>query len=286
MAVENKHFVPSAYSEKLTRRALFGKGVKIAEGGISILLVAKVFGFPAINPEYPTFEAIDQITLDKLSKYEGFQTVAHNGGNLYSNYRQFKLTGCDYIETDVFSYHDTIYVGHEGYFVGIGIDSSRGSITFSRPSREFRRVAREIKKDGYRLLVDFKDTSSTDKVLDILEEHGMLSSAIFSSEAWSVLNKVKDRQNGEASNLFYTVQNQRGVETFLKQSSLPNGPFGISLDKSVSSEENIRKFKEAGGKVFVYVVKTARDAVKVLANGADGLITNNLSLLSFQSKTF
>ncbi|MBI2031862.1 MAG: hypothetical protein HYT08_04590 [Candidatus Levybacteria bacterium] len=284
MGAENSRFFPNSFSKKETRRVFLGRGVKIAEGGASIYFVAKVFGFPAISPEQPTFERIDQITFDELSKYEGFETVAHNGGNLRPFYRQFKRTGCNFIETDAYTYRGKVYVGHEEYFAGVGLDRSQGSITLSRPSRKLSTVIQEIKKDGYKVLIDFKDTDSPGPVLDILEEN-QISDAVFSGEAWSALGQVREKQGGDASNLFYTIQNERNIDTFFVHDGFPDGPFGISLDAEVASEENISRFHEAGGTVFVYVVKTARQALRVLGNGADGLITNNLTLLSLQART-
>jgi len=241
-------------------------------------------GFPKLDPELPKFERIDPLVLEMLRRYS-FQTVAHNGGDYAPFYKEYARTGCDFIEIDVFRHRGKVYVGHEKYFGGIGIDTFHKSVSLSAPNRMFSSVVNEIKKDGYRIFIDFKDTDSPDQVLNILEDHKMLSDSAFSSEAWRVLEKVKERQGGNASNLFYTIQNEKNIDNFFTYDGLPKGPFGISLDAKIASKENISRFHEAGGTVFVYVIKTVKQAVTVLANGADGIISNNLTLLSFQPKT-
>lgn len=281
MSAENSRFLPNSFSKKETRRVFLGRGVKIAEGAGSILLLAKIFGFPAANPEYPNPERIDLLTFERLQQYEGFQTIAHNGAG--PHYKAYAKTGCNFMEADVYKYHGEIYVGHEEYFGNIGVDQSQGSITFSGPSRKLSSVIRRMKRDGYRPFIDFKDTDSPKQALGILKEQKMLADAVFSGEAWAALETVKEEQGGDTSNLYYTMQNESSIKTFFNPDGFPDGPFGVSMDEGIASEENIGRFKDAGATVFVYPIKTARQALRVLANGADGLITNNLTLLSFQA---
>lgn len=280
MGAENSRF----FQEVMSRREMLRKARTAGEAGLGYLILAKMGVFPKLSPEWPNPEKIDPLTLELLQEYK-FQTVAHNGGNYGPFYREFAKTGCDFIEVDVFRHHGEVYAGHEEYFRGIGIDTSQRSISLSWPSVSLSSVIRKIKKDGYKAYIDFKDIDSPEPTLKILQENDMLSSSVFSAEAWPALGNVGKIQGGNASNLFYTMQSERNINTFFSHDGFPDGPFGISMDEGIASDANITRFKDAGASVFIYPIKTARQALRVLKNGADGLITNNLMLLSLQITT-
>ncbi|MEK7186241.1 MAG: hypothetical protein AAB675_02675 [Patescibacteria group bacterium] len=264
---------------RISRRSFNGSMLKAT----AALGVLAVFGSrPSFDRQDndPVSESISSFTRERLMQFS-FQTVAHNGGDSIPIYEEYKKTGCSRIEADVYKFGNSVRVGHRK-FIGVP-DIIRDSSQAKEADRDFEEVLQQFSDDGINMLIDFKDIPSVVPTLDTIERSGGLGLTYFTSQAWDALAQVASRQNGDYSNLFYTIQSEELVKRFFDYKYYPRGSFGVALDKDVASTGNIHRFKDVGATVFVYTVARASHALALLEDGVDGLITNNKTLLSIST---
>ena len=273
--------MPREVEPKRYSRRSFGSGLFKLAGVLGASAILKMGRLPNLSRDVAEGGFIREDLSDKLQG-ESFQTIAHNGANASDNFEVFRRTNCDYIEIDVFTHNGEVYVGHPDKLAGIPIDSSKSTIGLDNPVRKFSEVAEEVFTDGKKLFIDFKDGPSVGRVFDFLAEKQMLETSSFTSTAWGNLIEIRNRQGGNCDNLFFTIQNDEDFEKFIEYDKFPRAPFGVSLDKKSATRENIQKLKARGAIVYVYTVDTPEGALNFIGDGADGITTNNISLMNIK----
>lgn len=255
---------------RFSRRTMVSGALKGGAGLLGLFILGG--GIPELSEkeEGPIQGYIDEPTRERLLSFD-FQTVAHNGGEHDKWLDEYLYTGCDYIELDIRKNNQNgrLYIAHNE-------DDSRNG-----RKRDFASVARRVLDNGNKLFIDLKDTDSPLPVLDFLRASGVASSSIITSASWDGPRQIEELTGEDLPLPSFTIQKREHVDIFLRWEKFPQGPFGISLDKKAASERNIRRLKSAGAStIFVYTIESADRALQVLENGADGIITNNLTLLN------
>lgn len=242
-----------------------------------ILLVNRGHTF---NPDkYGYFGSVDELEKIKLRTFSPL-TVGHNGANTESRLEQSLNAHMDFIEADVSYNNRSFWVGHEKRILGFfSYDEESKAGWIGGPKMFLEDVLLLATNTDKKLLLDLKDVypGDIDKLLQLLSKYEALESSAFSGKSWRTLTNLI-AMGVKSKNIFFTINSRDGYEAF-KRFEVLSIPFGVSLNKSLADPGNISALQVRGGRVLVYKVDSGEDALTVLRNGANGLISNNLSLL-------
>jgi hypothetical protein len=223
------------------------------------------------------YEEIPESTKSELLSYSP-ATVFHNAMNSMERFDLALGTIPDFIDVDVIQIEGKIFASHSPYHSLPLIDPILAKLPNVigpfKPS--FEGIASKAAGANQPLYLDLKNLGkgSFKNLQEILREEEIEHFSIFSSKHWDLLDHVKETYGPEK--VVYSIGNSKALERFFDRG---NHMGNVSLAEHLASEEIVTALK-SGGKVFVYTVNKAQDALTVLRNGADGIVTENLSLLA------
>lgn len=255
--------------ERLPRRDF----LKLAGTTAVVLLATRDFALRNENLGY--LEEISPDIKSELLKYSPV-TIAHRGGNGVDNLNKTLGARANFAEADVRPVRGSIVVGHEQYFGPFVVDGARRSFRIGGPRLLLDEVAQYSATQDQNLFLDLKDVNLQDarRIEGIIEKRGLKGKTAYSSKNWEVLDEL-----GGKDNLFYTIEDMDGFKKFILQQEKMKRR-GVSMNQGVVVPESMEWLKDLGVKIWVYTIHNSEDGLRVLQLGADGLISNNLSLLS------
>jgi len=229
--------------------------------------------------------------------------IAHGYGNRRLLIQQALDGPVDYIEADIWYRSGHIWVRHERRlgFLPLLVDrrSSHplplGPWAFALPvGRWYLRLdvqpitLTELleKTRGRRgLLLDIKDYySAADQrafaqtLIRLLSQYGMVEATRVCSQNWSVLQSL--RQESPGPSIHYTIERRPQWQAFLDLLEAGQPLSALTLHRSLMDAQRARFLAEKGIEVFTWTVDDREEARQLLALGADGIISNRLSLLA------
>jgi hypothetical protein len=218
---------------------------------------------------------VDTPTTAQLRKYQPFVGV-HRGGNDLERIAVSAATG-GYAEADVRVWHDDLVVAHERRLGPFEYDPTRYLLRLAESPLMLSSVLAEAERLHARLLLDFKiGPEWAPTVLWALRKHGLLRRTAFTG-AWSALDAIAASGAVMAGLHYGSIDRDWKLQRF-QDDQVKHQRSDASLHVNLASEENIRRLHEANVRVVVYVVSEGHEALELLQAGADGIITNNLSL--------
>jgi len=204
--------------------------------------------------------------------------VVHRGGNGPSRFARSIEAGARFIETDVRWRDEALVVGHERWAGPVAYDTNRWLLRLDEAAPPLEVVLREASKHDCTLMLDLKlgEPERVVWLLEALRQHGLESRAWFTGD-WAALDAIAEATEGEPT-LYYGVNKPAHLNRFFEEQAKAKRP-AVSLNKRLATKETLATLHALGVQAMVYTVTKPSEALPLLKAGADGLITNNLSLV-------
>jgi hypothetical protein len=218
---------------------------------------------------------VDEATAAELVKYQPFVGV-HRGGNDLARIGVSAATD-GYVETDLRMWRGELIVAHERRIGPVEYDPTRSLIRLAGAPLKLSTVLGEVERLNARLLLDFKIGAEwAPAVIGSLRKHRLLTTTAFTG-LWSPLDAIA-ASGVETAGLYYgSIDRDWKLDRFLDEQARHQRS-EASLHVKLATEENIRRLHKSKVRVVVYVISEGQQALQLLRRGADGIITNNLSL--------
>ncbi len=133
--------------------------------------------------------------------------------------------------------------------------------------------ALDFLKGKVKVLIELKEVSFEEKVLDLIKERGMVNDVIIVSFLEKALRRVRELDGDVATGLIY-VRHKKPREAALELGAeylLPLYRFTHSAD--------VKKAHESGLKVIVWTINTQEEATTYKQKGVDGIATDKPNIL-------
>ena len=248
----------------------------------ALLVLETLRGTLPREDEFGFIENLSAETRHQLLLYNP-KTIAHRGGNSIKHLELSKQAGVDFVEVDLKRYLGRSLITHGEKWPAVAYDHARRLFGLSGSIPNVFEISQGIKDQNQNFFIDLKGDSPLTLVeaVNITRKNGLEDKVSYFGnwQTLDILADVFDRRD----NLFYSIGNPIALYRFLNEQPQRKAQ-GVSLDIKLASEETISILHQNGCKVYVYGVHTSKEAIEVLEYGADGLISNNLSLLSVWGK--
>jgi len=226
--------------------------------------------------------------------------IAHACGNRRDRIAAAIAADVDCIEADLWYRAGEIWVRHERRlsFLPLLYDrKSPGMNSFGPwsltvfPNHYIRLDVRPLRlaelleatRGKRRLLLDLKDDHSPDRarayaeaLSGALRKAGCGESSIICGQT-DVLDSV--RRVAPELDVRHSIERQQQWEAFLRRQDADPALRGVCMDHRFLTEPIARLLSERGLEVFCWTVDGREDARRLVAMGADGIISNDLALL-------
>jgi glycerophosphoryl diester phosphodiesterase len=141
-----------------------------------------------------------------------------------------------------------------------------------------------------RLLVDLKGAYQARRNLDFaralvgtIREHGAESWVSICGQFWPVLDDVR-REAGDLE-VRYSIERPYQWEKFMRLVGEDERVCRVCIEHRFLNEERTRFLEDRGVNLYCWTVDNPEEATRLVAAGADGIISNNLKLLAELYKT-
>jgi glycerophosphoryl diester phosphodiesterase len=245
--------------------SIFGSVRRVLERGV------------ALREETLVEDAIEPSLGEELLRYRP-TVVVHRGGNGPSRFARSIEAGARVIETDVRWRDGALVVGHERWVGPVAFDTNRWLLRVDPVAPPLEVVLDEAAEHDCRLMLDLKLGASAHagSLLEALRSHGLEDKTWFTGD-WSALDAIAEASAGRATRHYGVNKPGRLRRFFDEQASAQRA--GVSLNKRLATPETLAQLHALELETIVYTVTDPREASQLLMAGADGLITNNLSLV-------
>ena len=231
-----------------------------------------------------------------------FARVGHRGASALASentLEAFELAvalGCDMLEFDVLPLRDgTLVLAHSNDLYEVAHGAARGRVR-RRTLDQLRTVAPSLptlddalafcreRLPGIALQVDLKRRGVEEDVVAALRRHGVIDRAWVSGFDPASLRRMADAAPDIPRS--YTLPRDRlGISRRRLPQRLPlllaqANANAATLHYSLASREAIRRAHHVGAAVYVWTVDDAALAQRLVAAGADGIITNDPRVFS------
>ena len=227
--------------------------------------------------------------------------IAHAFGNRRDRIEAAIAADVDFIEADLWYRAGDIWVRHErrlGFLPLLYDRKPRGMNSFGPCSLtvfpnhyvrlDFRplRLAEllEATRGKRRLLLDLKDDHSPERarayagaLARVLREARCAESSIVCGQT-DVLDSV--REVAPELDVRHSIERQQQWDAFLRRLDADPALRGVCLHHEFLTDPIARLLEERGLEVFCWTVDEREEARRLVALGADGIISNNLTLLA------
>jgi hypothetical protein len=218
---------------------------------------------------------VDEATRALLRAYQPVVAI-HRGGNLLARLAS-SVSGDALIETDVRLRRGELVVAHEHWLGPLAYDWPRRFLRLGDRPIRLPRLLSEAKRLNARLLLDLKlDAAWVPALIGQLRQNGLLETTAFTGE-WAPLDAIA-ASGAPTQGLYYgSINRPWRLYRFLDEQRTYLRP-AVSLHKRLATAHNLQRLHAVNARALVYVVSEPQEALELLARGADGLITNNLTL--------
>ncbi len=228
--------------------------------------------------------------------------IAHAYGNRRESIQEALTVGADTIEADVWYRAGDLWVRHEHRLGPIPLLYDRrppgvrriGPWAFPLGFRFYLRLElrplplgelMERVRGRRRLLLDVKgqynpggDAAYARRLGSLVEEFGCGEGVTVCGQNWSVVRQVKETLPQVA--VRYSIGTARQWLQFLHLLAEEEATHGVCIDRHLLDEEKAHLLREKGIGFYCWTVDDADEARRLLGAGAEGIISNNLSLLA------
>lgn len=136
-----------------------------------------------------------------------------------------------------------------------------------------------------RLLVDVKGSYSeaetrsfAERLAREVEEQGAVQRVEACGQNWAVLDQLRPIERAPV--VRYTIESLRQWEAFLALARGDKGARRTCIHYRLMTEERVRLLEEMAVEVYCWTVDDRAEAERLVAAGAEGIISNDLSLLA------
>lgn len=210
----------------------------------------------------------------------GFYAIAHRAGNNLHELEEALEARADAIECDLWHARGRLALRHERKLPGLPVIFDKWYFRFAFGELSLPRLLREINFRA-ELFLDIKSRSprAADAVLDLYADNAsMMPHTLVSANRWQLLDRIaQSRTNME---LFYSVSRKPAVDAIIRRAGRDRPPAGTSIRHTLLTEDTMKRLHDAGLQVFAWTVNTHRRAEELLSWGVDGIISDNLDVLS------
>ena len=227
--------------------------------------------------------------------------IAHAYGNDREELRRALAAPIDIIEADIWLQPDNVWVRHERRLGPIPLLADRrmpghsvGALALPIwPSYYVRPDLNPLSLDELldtvigkrRLLLDAKGGDSAAKndtvvarLGERLSQPGVRENVAICGQNWTLLSRL--RELAPKLEVRLSIETPRQWETFRGALSGTYAVRQVCMERLLIGEERMSILEEEGIDVYCWTVDDSAEATRLLAAGVDGIISNNLGLLS------
>ena len=219
---------------------------------------------------------IPQTIKTKLAKFNP-TTISHKGANSPASLAQALQTNIDFVEADIQEVSGRLAVAHERFLGPFAFEKSLKFLRIFPPKFYFDNLVKNAIKIKKKLFLDLYISPKSAKTLVSTIKHNR-QKFYFSSKNWQTLDAIA-ATFGNIKQMYYTVNSQKRLNQFLAEQT-HRCARGVSLHKSLAHAHNIASLKAHNLRIWVHTLDDPWQTLAILNFGVDGIISNNLRLLS------
>ena len=209
-----------------------------------------------------------------------FRAIAHRAGNNLPSLEQALATGVDAIECDFWHARGRLLLRHERKLPALPVLLDKWYLRWAWGELSLRTLLREI---NFRadLFLDIKSGSprAADAVLELYRDNAsMMPRTQVSSRQWKLLDRIG--RAGTRMETYYSVGRRSQVPALLRRARYEQPPAGTSIRHTLLSRDLVAGLHDAGLRVFAWTVNTRHRAEELLEWGADGIISDDVELMT------
>lgn len=206
--------------------------------------------------------------------------IAHRAGNNLHDLDRALAAGVDAIECDFWHDHGRLTLRHERKLPALPVLYDKWHLRFAWGELSLPELLREINFRA-ELFLDIKSATpkAASVVLDLYHDNeAMMPRTIVSSPQWRLLDQLAAA--GTEMRMCYSVKNAAGIDALFRRCEQDLPPAGTSIRHTLLSEVLVARLHAAGLKIYAWTVNTRHRAQELRAWGVDGIISDDLSVLS------
>jgi len=209
-----------------------------------------------------------------------YYAIAHRAGNNLHDLEHALAVGVDAIECDFWHDHGRLTLRHERKLPVLPVLYDKWHLRFAWGELSLPALLREINFRA-ELFLDIKSATpkAASVVLDLYHDNeAMMPRTIVSSPQWRLLDQLAAA--GTEMRMCYSVKNAAGIDALFRRCERDLPPAGTSMRHTLLSEVLVARLHAAGLKIYAWTVNTRHRAQELRAWGVDGIISDDLSVLS------
>lgn len=226
--------------------------------------------------------------------------IAHGYGNRRDALAQALVADVDMIEVDIWYRGDNVWVRHERRLDPFPVLADHGMSGHPLPpwsvslwkgyyacldvNRLSLGEVLEATGDQKRLLLDTKGWYKDDRprrfaetLARTIREHGAEESVAVCGQFYPVLNAF--RRAAPDVQVRYSIQNARQWRWFVDKAGRDEDVRSICIQHRLVDDEKARVVEEMGIDLYCWTVDDRAEAARLVSQGVDGVISNDLGLL-------
>lgn len=209
-----------------------------------------------------------------------YYAIAHRAGNNLRDLERALAAGVDAIECDFWHDHGRLTLRHERKLPVLPVLYDKWRLRFAWGELSLPSLLREINFRA-ELFLDIKSATpkAASVVLDLYHDNeALMPRTIVSSPQWRLLDQLAAA--GTEMRMCYSVKNAAGVDALFRRCEQDLPPAGTSIRHTLLSEVLVARLHATGLRVYAWTVNTAQRVQELRAWGVDGIISDDLNVLS------
>lgn len=188
--------------------------------------------------------------------------------------------GVDAIECDLWHDHGRLALRHERKLPALPVLYDRWYIRFSLGELNLRQLLERISFQSD-VFLDIKSATprAAESLLALYQENRpVMPRTLVSSQRWKLLDRLARAKS--PLRLYYSVGKRDSVDALLRRAEREPQPAGTSIRHTLLNLDLVAELHAAGLEVYAWTVNNRHRAEELLLMGVDGLISDDVEMLT------